>query len=232
MLGHGASIVRNGLVLQLDAANTKSYPGSGIDWYNLTNTNSAATLTNGPVYSNNSFTFDGIDDVVIAPVSFSMSNATASLWINIDSAIWGTRFDIWASNIFANTNGRFLLYRDTATSIAVYNMFPSLTINSISIANANTLFSNTWKNLVVTGLTTGSSTTISVYIDGIFYSSSTIAEAVTATNSQVYLMRGWNNNNLINPTKGRLANFQIYNRALTAEEIQQNFNALRGRYGI
>lgn len=64
-LGYGASIVRNGLVLHLDATNQKSYPGTGTTWYDLSGNNNNASLVNGPTHSENTFVFDGVDDYLI-----------------------------------------------------------------------------------------------------------------------------------------------------------------------
>jgi len=66
-LYHSPSIVMNGLVLCLDAGNTKSYPGSGTTWIDLSGNSNTGTLTNGPTYSSEnggSLVFDGIDDYV------------------------------------------------------------------------------------------------------------------------------------------------------------------------
>jgi hypothetical protein len=63
-LGHSPSIVRDGLVLYLDAANPKSYPGSGTTWFDLKGT-SNSTLSNGPTFVNSNkgyFSFDGVND--------------------------------------------------------------------------------------------------------------------------------------------------------------------------
>jgi len=65
-LGHSPSIVRDGLVLYLDAANSKSYPGSGTTFFNL-GSSADATLVNGPTYSSNNkgyFTLDGVNDFI------------------------------------------------------------------------------------------------------------------------------------------------------------------------
>jgi len=64
---YNTSIVRNGLVLHLDAANRKSYPGTGTTWTDLSGLNNNGTLTNGVSYQSvnqGAFNFDGIDDFV------------------------------------------------------------------------------------------------------------------------------------------------------------------------
>ena len=66
-LAHSPSLVMNGLVLALDAANPKSYPGSGTTWTDLSGRGNTGTLTNGPTYSSangGSLVFDGTNDYV------------------------------------------------------------------------------------------------------------------------------------------------------------------------
>ena len=63
-IAYNTSIVKDGLVLYLDAANIKSYPGTGTTVFNLGNNGINTTLVNGPTVSNNVFTFDGINDYI------------------------------------------------------------------------------------------------------------------------------------------------------------------------
>ena len=77
-LAHSPRIITDGLVLALDAGNTKSYPGSGTTWSNLVNPSSSFSLSNSPTYNNKTFTFDGIND-------FSSSTTSNFLkWQNWD----------------------------------------------------------------------------------------------------------------------------------------------------
>ena len=66
-LGHGPTVVTNGLVLALDAADRNSYPGSGTAWTDISGRGNTGTLTNGPTYSSangGSIVFDGTNDYV------------------------------------------------------------------------------------------------------------------------------------------------------------------------
>ena len=79
-------IVTDGLVLYLDAANTKSYISGSTDWYDLTTYNNDGTLTNGPVFSDENegnITFDGIDDYVNIPYDpiFDNQSFTLNIWV-------------------------------------------------------------------------------------------------------------------------------------------------------
>ena len=86
-LQHSPSIVTSGLVLCVDAANPRSYPGSGTTWYDASGNGNTGTLSNGPVYTsgiNGYFTFDGVDDLATFPSTTSTNistTITASVWV-------------------------------------------------------------------------------------------------------------------------------------------------------
>ena len=90
-LSHSPKIVTNGLVLCLDAGNTKSYPGSGTAWNNLSSTSNNGTLTNGPTYDSTnggSLIFDGTNDYIQSG-SFSnllTADITVETWIYLTAA--------------------------------------------------------------------------------------------------------------------------------------------------
>ena len=87
-ISYNPKIVTNGLILNLDAGNKKSYSGSGSVWYDLSGNNNNTVLTNGPTFSNTNsgnIVFDGIDDYVNIPynaskISFPNDNATICVW--------------------------------------------------------------------------------------------------------------------------------------------------------
>ena len=78
--------ITDGLVLALDAANTKSYPGSGTTWTDLSGNGNNGTLTNGPTYNSSnlgSLSFDGIDDYSTLTSNYTLSAGwTLSFWGN------------------------------------------------------------------------------------------------------------------------------------------------------
>ena len=88
-LVHGAGqIVVNGLVLYLDAASPRSYPGTGTAWTDLSGNGNNGTLTNGPTYSSangGSIVFDGVNDYVLTPVNIDANPNTVSAWFNASS---------------------------------------------------------------------------------------------------------------------------------------------------
>jgi hypothetical protein len=214
-LSHSPQIVRDGLVLYLDAANIKSYPGTGTTWFGLRNNNNG-TLENGVGYSTNnlgSLVFDGINDIIVCG-TFSVSFLTVSVWVyktstTTNQGICRKNFG-WAISQFNGT-----LQVAIGTSWTFYN-------------TGYTIPLNTWVNIVYTYSGTGSSSQ-TVYINGSsIFTNSNGSGALVANTNPVRI--GFDDNNWF--WGGRIAQTQIYNRILSAQEIKQNFEATRGRYGI
>ena len=94
MLAHGPSIITQGLVLALDAADRNSYPGSGTTWTDLSGNGNTGTLTNGPTYNSangGSIVFDGSNDYVNFSYNSSLNigglNITLSSWVRPTSLV-------------------------------------------------------------------------------------------------------------------------------------------------
>ena len=219
--------ITDGLVLCLDAANTKSYPGSGTTWTDLTGRGNTGTLTNGPTYSSTnggSLVFDGTNDYVTLGSTLSATaQGTISFWIKLTNTItsgyagnkrpWGKSGDFecrWGGN--GSENDRRLLFDIGAT----------ISISSIQ----NTWLNTVWYNVAMTY--NSSTNSSSLYIQGVLDTTGTAADPSAQVGA-------WNigvTSSTAGPVNGQISNFSIYNRALTAAEVQQNFNALRGRYGV
>jgi hypothetical protein len=229
-------IVTNGLVLYLDASNWRSYLGTGTTWTDLSGNGNTGTLTNGPTYSSSnggSIVFDGIDDYATIPditgiTDFSnTNNYTVDFWVYINSTQNDTRnqdnniVEKWSQ--VGSYPYTFRYVRSSQTiSAAAYN---GTSTNTTSV----TVSPNNWVHIC--GVFNWSSSLLTLYMNGGNVTSSTTLNLTgTITNdSALNLMRRGNG---FNYATGRLSNLNIYNRALTASEISQNFNALRGRFGI
>jgi len=214
-----AGIVTDGLVLALDAANPKSYPGSGTTWFDLSGNGNNGTLVNGVGYNSGnlgSLVFDGVNDY--APIGtsgfpFGSSAATLSGWAktNTISGSWRWIVSYGTGN---TSQSRFLGINASTYYFGGYSN--DITASGVPL--------NTWFNMV--GVY--DETNASMYINGALVSGPTAKTWNTiANNAQVG--RQTNGSEYWN---GNIAQVSIYNRAITAAEIQQNFNALRGRYGI
>lgn len=223
-IAYNTSIVRDGLVLHLDAANTKSYPGTGTTWNDLSGAGNNATLVNGVAYSTANkgvMTFDSTNDWIDCgnATIFSPPLLTASIMVKCVS--FSTRPHMFgrgsaaAGNFYmvVETNGVFRFYNDIGGGWVI-------------AANTAAFPLNTWTYVTVTH--DGS-------FSRIFYNGTQQVSTARSGN-----LRNWQSNTLqIGSTlsgssliNGNVALAQLYNRALSATEVRQNFEALRGRFGI
>ena len=229
-------IVRTGLVLDLDAAQPLSYKGTGTSWNDLSGTGNNGTLVNTPTYDTSGyFNFDYTQS---ESVSFSSSSSiqflnrsayTLEAWVyptrNPGAANYTGIFDREDTstgsrdgyNIFFLGSATTDTYFYTERFVAGVNGFTFITLNqSVSV--------NNWSHIVATY----DGTTLTLYRNG----SSVGTPATTTgniTNTSKTLTVGVRGGNYFG---GRIANAKIYNRALTASEIQQNYNALKHRFGL
>jgi hypothetical protein len=219
------NIVTQGLVLDLDAAIKGSYPGTGSIWTDVSNNNNNGTLINGPTFSSadyGSIVFDGVNDFVATNYTGSTSSDfTFSSWaLNPTTS---SQFSLVRGN--DGTGGWSLSIGFTATQLyatvvtTVPNTFETLVTGSTWIQNQWYNITGIWKN--------GNS--ISLYVNGNLITSVSTTRTLLRTSTT-----GWNIAT-ITPSlfsNIRVSNALIYDRALSSTEVQQNFNALRGRYGI
>jgi hypothetical protein len=221
-------IVRSGLVLNLDAGNPASYPGSGTTWNDLSGNGNNGTLVNGVGYSSGnlgSLVFDGVDDYATIPHSSILNFNTAltiSIWFysGITTAWWlylKGRTDADNYNPLVYSNGR---YGWTGPNGRSFYEPPSGFIQS-----------NTWYNLTVSHI---SGNNPNIYRNAVVSTSHTYSEGSGAgalgTNTNPVGINADVPRGTIGTFNGRIASIQAYNRALTAQEIQQNFNATKSRY--
>lgn len=229
----GPNSVESGLVLYLDAGNTKSYPGSGTTWSDLSGLNNNGTLTNGPSYSSGYFSFDGVDDYgsiadVTGVTDFSITdNYSIDFWCYINSTQPSTGApENMVVEKWSETGGYPYVFRYVRSTTS---MFTQVYNGTSAVNRTIAISSNTWWHIC--GVYNFSGSLLTLYGNGGSTSSSTALNLTgTITNdSALNLMRRGNN---WAHCAGRLSNLKIYNRALTAQEVQQNFSALRGRYGV
>jgi hypothetical protein len=230
-VSYNPKIVTDGIVFYLDAANQNSYPGTGTTWFDLSGNSNNTTLRNSPTYSTanlGTFIFDGIDDDADcgndSSINFGTDNFTVSVWFRrFSNAATNLRLlSKAAGNDTANaaSAGFAFFGGNTALSFAIN---PTGTRTIISAGNYSV---DQWVNVV------------GVLERGVnirtFNNSVPIATAAAPSGSvsgTTSLFIGSNSgSNLFWP--GEISNVSLYNRALTPQEIQQNFNAIRGRYGI
>jgi hypothetical protein len=222
-LSHSPSIITQNLSLCLDAANSKSYPGSGTTWTDLSGSGNNGTLVNGVGYSGDnlgSLVFDGVDDYVDCGNNLSLSfvnNLTIQVWCSSNISDSSYRSPLMKATSSAWNDG-FGFYQQGGNFYFYVNIWNGAHRVSIS----KTTFSLT--NFV--GTYDGAN--LKIYENGILRSTGTSFTAnVSNSSTNLQVGRGGGSDYEWN---GNIAQVSIYNRALTASEIQQNFIATRSRF--
>jgi hypothetical protein len=222
-LGHGTSIVRSGLVLHLDAANPKSYPGSGTVWADLSGNGNNATLVNGMGYSSTYKGYlvqDNTDDYVNTNYTAPTSNFTISMWGRRTSTVYWSV--LWANETYNSALGYMAII--TASNNLYFGksgaFAPTVTIPD----------SSAWSYYTFSLDASGNYNT---YHNGALLNTrnSTVSASIPQT-----IKIGTRHNNAgtgyTDTRYGHCSLFTTYNRVLSSVEIQQNFEATRGRYDI
>lgn len=224
---HSPKIVTDGLVLALDAGNVKSYPGSGTTWLDKSGRGNNGTLTNGPTFNSDnggSIVFDGVNDYVSlgAFPGLGTTNRTIGVWFKVSTTPSGVgRIITFPADETLTDTPAYTLAINTSLEVgAGIGGFP---YNGYISSFPYTL--NTWINIT----TAISGNTVNVYRNAILMGSVTNTGTV-ATNQIGYL--GRYNNYYGQYLNGNISNVQLYNRALSASEILQNYNATKGRFGL
>lgn len=214
-LAHSPSIVTSGLVLCLDAANPRSYPGTGTAWYDVSGGGYTATLVSAPTYNASGyFVFTGTQYATVINPLFASQTATTqtwtvSAWLNVDDTASQSliNFGIGLYPSYG-TNNSLLYLNSGANDYYTYggdigNLgWKYITFRFNNASGARTIYSNA----------------ADISTSGPNNTSTPVALNATST--------------IASNLRGNLAKLEIYNRMLTDAEVTQNFNAARGRYGI
>lgn len=172
-----------------------------------------------------SFTFNGSTNSFMTPSLQTFgNNMTWEAWVNCEQ-------NISTYNMFM---GRYLPY---FAFYAGNSLYFSNYINGVQQtihASSTTLSLNTWYLATFTTAFDGTNTTMKIFSNGVETATGTFAGAQSNYTGVNFMIGDGNNGSNTNwyPFKGRVDNVRVYNRTLTAAEIQQNFNASRGRYGV
>ena len=220
---HSPKIATDGLVLALDAANSKSYPGSGTTWSDLSGNGTDCTLS-------------------ATEVSLTTSQNIPVLYFNTGvSTITGPS----TPNAFTS----FTAFKKIGTQTDSYHVLFGSQTHEISIQNNATLRVGTHaggsrKTLDTTAASIGfdildgrwsiftsryDGTTLKSYVNGVEVNS-TAKSGTTDDSVKLSRIGCWENNGY--QANGYIPFGYMYDRALTASEIQQNYNALKGRFGL
>ena len=233
--GTGAppNVITNGLVLWLDAANRISYPESGVTWGDLTVQRNNGTLQNGVGYTasnGGAMTFDGTDDRITITDSDSID-------LPADFTI-----ESWFYPVTTGASARGII-NHRVSSGASAGTWALGVINSqvvwqkqetpVVTNSWGTVTNNTWHHVVITR----SGSTIKGYLNGV--EGMSITQTTNFTNTNLCVIGMWGTNTAgwtgtpTGPFQGRISLARIYKgKSFTAEEVNINFTAMRGRYGI
>jgi len=240
-------IVTDGLVLALDAGNTKSYPGSGVRWNDLSGKGNYGSLTSMSGSNYNSanggyFDFDGTADYVTLGTrinsDITTTNVTISFWAYIDST---AADEVFVSMESLAVGLPLVIWYDTSSTYEVQNtgsgdvgggstnvittaVTDTSSENRFTTSN-NALSASTWYNIVVVLDVTNNE--FYTYINGVEeakWVSNNTSGGIKSTTNEFRIGGG-------TPyLDGRISQFLVYTKALTAVEVQQNYDALKGRY--
>jgi hypothetical protein len=213
----GPRVVKEGLILHVDAAVSRSYSGTGLTVNGLVG-GIGGTLVNGVGFGttdNGYFIFDGSNDYINFGNSSTLQQSTGSLsaWTKASSPGSGYR------GIIAKQGAYGLFYTD---SVLVAYDWAADTPRSTGINIAD----NTWKNVVLT-YQSGVSNGTRIYINGV----SVLTTTITILN-QINNLFGGAEANANQFASCQISSFKMHNRVLTASEVLQNYNVTKRRYGL
>ena len=221
----GPGVVTSGLIFYVDAGDPKSYPGSGTSWFDLSGNGYTQTLNNAPAYDSRNggvITFDRTNNnksatTTGAPVP-AVTAYTLSVWINHIALPPGT--GRYLSLLGAAEYG---VIRDQGGAGQLHFYYTTSGTLKLGYTVNGELVANQWYNIVGTF----NGTTATLYKNCVVMGSPQTPGGVLDTGPfNIYLSMS------TEAMGGYMAAAKVYNRALSAAEISQNFNALRGRFGI
>lgn len=222
---YNSNIVTDGLVLCLDAANRRSYPGAGTIWTDLSGNGNNGTLTNGPTFSGangGSIVFDGVDDFTSLSGTINLgSTFTILSWVKLSTLaggeyiVYGTDANGADNSLGFISNTVWLFATETAD------------VNNFSLIGGSIASTNIWYCI---GCTINGSTA-KIYLNGVELNSTTRAFTIGAWNSSGNSI-GRRGSLAQRYFPGNIASVQAYNRVLSITEIAQNYNAQKARFGL
>lgn len=228
-------IVREGLVLDLDAAKKDSYPTTGTVWSDISGNSYTGSLTNGPTFSTSgsgAIVFDGVDDNVVLGnvLNIGLNSWTLSCWVKLNTGS-GT-MGIAGKTSQRSYVGRYAIFVETSNINALFQPAGNYTVSTSVTPYVDGKFHHMVLTINRTGLMT-------LYIDSTSVGTPVSVSSDSGVNlnasTDYFYVGAYGNSTGQVPAlflNGNIAQVQVYNRALSAAEVLQNYNALKGRYGL
>ena len=252
----GPNIITNGLVLSLDAANTKSYPGSGTTWRDLSGNVNTGTLTNSPTFSTangGAIVFNGSNYAEITTRNTALEFQPTQpysvfAWFRISSATSGTivanmaggsPFPGW--DLVINSSSQLAMHLISSWSTNAIKI--KVDFNSLAYLNQWIYYGYSYDGSCPTTVN-ASLASVNFYINESLFTAgkgiadagdgfNTSSETTTYNSSQRFRVASrWASGAANASIAATVPTVQIYNRALTASEVLQNYNATKGRFGL
>ena len=231
MIAYNSRITTSGLINLWDAKNPKSYPGSGATWTDMV-AGVPLTIVGGVTYDPNGFFSFGTNQttqsIINAAFPFPTQNSTVECWFRFRSnAQWQVPYSYQVGTV--NTNSYLTMIDSTTLIFFINGTSTSLPISS----NTNVWYNITRTRTMSTGLN-------SVYVNGVMFGQSTIGVGAVVPSGGIMAIGqepdadaatnyGFDSSQNLD---GEFAYMGIYDRALTDDEVMNNFIAMRGRYSV
>jgi hypothetical protein len=227
---YDASFNSNGALLYVDAGNTASYPGSGTTWTGLSNNSHNATLVGSPPWTSagtaSYFTFNGLGSnyasTTASKFNVTYTGKTVIVAARMTAVLAGAFRGLFGTNDAASAKRNFNTYI-YSPSTGVYQIHYSAG-GVGGFSNNLSITTNQWFIATVTQTTGG---LVSYYLNG---------QPVGTNTGQTFAQYASNNGEFValcdNYWYGDIGMCAVYGRALSSDEIKQNFNALKTRYGL
>jgi Concanavalin A-like lectin/glucanases superfamily len=212
----GPDLIQDGLVLCLDVANTKSYPGSGTSWVDLSRNGNNGTLTNGPTFNSangGSIVFDGTNDHIVGSLTTSLgSQFSLSAWFKKSNNNLANLFGFQGSptlELLVDQTNRLNIWDGAGDHFYSFTTTINLWYNMTVVKNASNLL---------------------LYINDAPTPVLNFSTTYSNTNTNLILAKHpVANNGYLN---GNISQMLIYNFALSKIQIAQNYNATKGRFRL
>lgn len=222
-------IVTSGLVLALDAAERLSYPRTGTTWRDLSGNNNNFSLVNGPTFSAanmGGIVFDGTDDYLLIGSLVWNYNAdfTIQFWFTPSSLGGANGYGLFFNGTpGANTN-RVQIAGNSDGSVSLVTV--GSTVGDAFTSAAGLVTVGNWYNFAAVR----NSGVITVYLNGVSVASGNVNYDVSQqSNLYVGFIRS---SGALWYLNGRMSSILINNRSLSVNEVLQNYNATKSRFGL
>lgn len=223
MPNYGPRIVTDGLVLYLDAANNKSYPGSGNTWVDLTGNNRNGTLLNSPTFSGNNsgnISFDGINQYCTVTEIGQLTRFSVESWFRPTS--YPNNYACTVTTVFPGNNSTVNFKIGYENGSQMYGGFYNGTWRLSPGVNTSL---NVWQQVVFTY----DGSNLAIYSNGVSGGSNSYSGTPNSGGDGIRIGRRWDFTDYF---AGNISITKIYNRALSPSEILENYNATKTRFGL